>query len=1092
MAPSPVAPPPRGPFPPTFPSPLSPPTLPPRSPAAVASLSFTAILATTLDAFDDYTFKHSIAAQVRSVDPEAIDVTVAGGSVFLTAFIRFTSRSTAEDARPELEMMLATPTSLAIVIGIPVTAVGPVLILPAAESSENDASGEADSDVGSDVGGDTAALTSSDDDVALLYVIAGGIGGLALLFVCVIGVVFWRQRRKSKAKKLLHQACRGTASVQEESKPPDGAKEGESAPAAADDKKDSDPDVDHMVAAGALVDCQQADEIVSCGAEHAPEVSPAAAPVLAGRTTGQADMKSALRNHLRGRVSMKQSSQQRKMSRPDPSKIARMIFDRYAKHGGDVIDSVDLKEMCKEMGSTLSDAEIRDAIEHLDRTKDGTVSFDEFLPWYHLGMKPETLKDVRALAQQSIQEEAERKAAIEKNASRPRKMTALETGAAAQHFRAIKAAGQASGPGSSSRHHTSRDSNSEMNERSRNDAGEKSALNDGFDDPHAKEHPGRAFGSCKTKMAQAGKKVHQLEAFQLHAQAIEEHSSKAHQSRVAQYSLKETALLHATAASKFKHLKSDHHLHDGNVTRHHTSIEGGAEEEKEVHAVGHHKRSCFQDGTDDVSKDRPERVTENKINPKAAAAFAAKHDRSDTANATHERLLKEHQRREQEELAAHPERAHHHSRNLHKALGAAAMAVAKADHSGTNQSAGATGEASSSESYVSCLPRGLEATMAFKQASTGHRQRHETKFSHAKAAETFEHKKHEDHTGEVRHHTSVEGGAQEEEEDHEARGHRKRSCFQDDDEEFSKDRPGRMIEHKINPKAAAVFAAKHDMAESAKAAHERLAKEHEKREEDALMAHPERLLHSHLLQAAGAPAGDGSHASLPNPMHRPDPKMIARQIFNRHSGGDSELDDKELGALCKELGQELTPDQLQIAIRHLDADGAGTISFDEFFPWYQQGMKVENLHKVAIKRVEDAHEHMNLADAEGAVLSQAHEAKILSKVFDKKIEPGTAQPSAQESPCSSSRSVTAGVDPLKRTSARRQSRRLSKLLSASNEKGSTPPSTSSTPRLAQQPGASGSTSEPAAGDADGSGAAGKDSVRGGTTPDKPALGNLET
>ena len=91
--------------------------------------------------------------------------------------------------------------------------------------------------------------------------------------------------------------------------------------------------------------------------------------------------------------------------RPDPANVARMIFQRYAKHGGQNIDQQDLYDMCKEMGTELSDEELKKAIDHLDQDKDGTVSFDEFLPWYQLGMKPATLYDVGA-EKRAAEEEA--------------------------------------------------------------------------------------------------------------------------------------------------------------------------------------------------------------------------------------------------------------------------------------------------------------------------------------------------------------------------------------------------------------------------------------------------------------------------------------------------------------------------------------------------------------------------------------------------------------------------------------------------------------------------------------------------------------
>jgi troponin C len=54
----------------------------------------------------------------------------------------------------------------------------------------------------------------------------------------------------------------------------------------------------------------------------------------------------------------------------------------------------------------------------------------------------------------------------------------------------------------------------------------------------------------------------------------------------------------------------------------------------------------------------------------------------------------------------------------------------------------------------------------------------------------------------------------------------------------------------------------------------------------------------------------------------------AFDIFDEDGGGD--ISTRELGKVMKLLGQDPSPDQLQQIITEVDADGSGTIDFDEF------------------------------------------------------------------------------------------------------------------------------------------------------------------
>ena len=71
--------------------------------------------------------------------------------------------------------------------------------------------------------------------------------------------------------------------------------------------------------------------------------------------------------------------------------------------------------------------------------------------------------------------------------------------------------------------------------------------------------------------------------------------------------------------------------------------------------------------------------------------------------------------------------------------------------------------------------------------------------------------------------------------------------------------------------------------------------------------------------------------------------LIARAMFDRHAGGDDEIDAEELRGLMKELANELDDDEHKLVMSKLDTSGDGKVGFDEFCKWWDVGLSMEKL-----------------------------------------------------------------------------------------------------------------------------------------------------
>ncbi|CAH1803077.1 unnamed protein product [Owenia fusiformis] len=66
---------------------------------------------------------------------------------------------------------------------------------------------------------------------------------------------------------------------------------------------------------------------------------------------------------------------------------------------------------------------------------------------------------------------------------------------------------------------------------------------------------------------------------------------------------------------------------------------------------------------------------------------------------------------------------------------------------------------------------------------------------------------------------------------------------------------------------------------------------------------------------------------------------VVRDVFDNYVGEDVYLSVKKLGDIMKDLGYNLKKQQIRSLMETCDADGSGTLDFDEFLPLVAHEMK---------------------------------------------------------------------------------------------------------------------------------------------------------
>lgn len=103
-----------------------------------------------------------------------------------------------------------------------------------------------------------------------------------------------------------------------------------------------------------------------------------------------------------------------------------------------------------------------------------------------------------------------------------------------------------------------------------------------------------------------------------------------------------------------------------------------------------------------------------------------------------------------------------------------------------------------------------------------------------------------------------------------------------------------------------------------------------------------------VLAARGVCSPRGARVAGCRPSALPAPskaiQKLASTMFSKYdTDGSGLIDAHELSALCSELGRDLSPPQLALAMKTLDTSGEGMIDRGEFLWWYALGLSVAAL-----------------------------------------------------------------------------------------------------------------------------------------------------
>eukprot|EP01089_Gocevia_fonbrunei_P012756 TRINITY_DN3102_c0_g1_i1.p1 TRINITY_DN3102_c0_g1~~TRINITY_DN3102_c0_g1_i1.p1 ORF type:complete len:161 (-),score=46.38 TRINITY_DN3102_c0_g1_i1:148-630(-) len=74
------------------------------------------------------------------------------------------------------------------------------------------------------------------------------------------------------------------------------------------------------------------------------------------------------------------------------------------------------------------------------------------------------------------------------------------------------------------------------------------------------------------------------------------------------------------------------------------------------------------------------------------------------------------------------------------------------------------------------------------------------------------------------------------------------------------------------------------------------------------------------------------------------PPPLSKRIFSKYDTDKSgHINTSEFGSLCYEMGHKLTQTEISVAVKQLDHNGDGSITYDEFQKWWANDDRFKNL-----------------------------------------------------------------------------------------------------------------------------------------------------
>lgn len=118
--------------------------------------------------------------------------------------------------------------------------------------------------------------------------------------------------------------------------------------------------------------------------------------------------------------------------------------------------------------------------------------------------------------------------------------------------------------------------------------------------------------------------------------------------------------------------------------------------------------------------------------------------------------------------------------------------------------------------------------------------------------------------------------------------------------------------------------------------------------------------------------------------------LIVLQAFNVFDkNGDGDISSNELGSVLRSLGQKPTKKSVRLMIKKVDADGSGTIDFDEFLTLMGAKMKRQDLGGEMLKS-------FKLFDKDGSGKISADELESVLKSFGQSLTPEEIEETLRE------------------------------------------------------------------------------------------------